>query len=359
MQAPVSGSFYTKPLVLWTLLFSVSVSSGCLLFWLEIPAPYFVAAMLFGLLFSLAGIRLALPHPLFICAQALIGCGVAKCITPNVWQMLGSHGLLLGAIVCCSILAGGLVGWSMMKSGIIPGMTAAWGSSPGGASAMVAMAEAYGADVRLVALMQYLRVMLVVLTASTVAHFLLSTKTPASGVSRGIQQLASFDGSLSQLALTLLITTVCSFLAYRLKIPAGSLLLTMVVGALLNSRGLVDFRLPGLFQAGASLFLGWHVGLGFKRELLASALKMMHWLFFSAFLLIALCAALSWVLHLLTACDPLTAYLATTPGGLDSVLLLAMDGQTDVPFVVAAQSLRLFLVILTGPMIARALCRLA
>ena len=146
-------------------------------------------------------------------------------------------------------------GWSMMKSGIIPGMTAAWGSSPGGASAMVAMAGAYGADVRLVALMQYLRVMLVVLTASTVAHFLLSTKTPASGVSRGIQQLASFDGSLSQLALTLLITTVCSFLAYRLKIPAGSLLLTMVVGALLNSRGLVDFRLPGLFQAGASLFL--------------------------------------------------------------------------------------------------------
>ena len=358
MQAPVPGGFFTKPMVLWPLLFCVSVLSGSLLFWLEVPAPFFVSAMLFGLVFSLAGVSLALPHPLFICAQALIGCGVAKCITPNVWQMLGSHWLLLGAIVCSSILAGGLVGWSLMKLRIIPGTTAAWGSSPGGASAMVAMAEAYGADVRLVALMQYLRVMLVVLTASTVAHFLLATKKPPDAIAGGILHLASFNGSLQQLALTLLVTAVCSYLAYRLKIPAGSLLLTMIVGALLNSSGIVDFRLPGLFQIGASLFLGWYVGLGFKRELLASALKMMHWLFFSAFLLIALCALLSWGLHLLTACDPLTAYLATTPGGLDSVLLLAMDSQSDVPFVVAAQSLRLFLVILTGPMIARCICRL-
>ena len=85
---------------------------------------------------------------------------------------------------------------------------------------------------------------------------------------------------------------------------------------------------------------------------------MIHWLFLSAFLLIALCATFSWLLHHFTACDPLTAYLATTPGGLDSVLLLAMDSQTDLPFVVATQSLRLFLVILTGPIIARFLCRL-
>jgi uncharacterized membrane protein AbrB (regulator of aidB expression) len=43
----------------------------------------------------------------------------------------------------------------------LPGATGAWGSSPGGASAMVVMAQEYGADVRLVALMQYLRVLFV------------------------------------------------------------------------------------------------------------------------------------------------------------------------------------------------------
>ena len=65
------------------------------------------------------------------------------------------------------------------------------------------------------------------------------------------------------------------------------------------------------------------------------------------------------MLHHFSAYDSLTAYLATTPGGLDSVILLAMgsDTHTDVPFVVAAQTLRLFLVILTGPLVAKWICR--
>ena len=41
---------------------------------------------------------------------------------------------------------------------MLPGTTAVWGSSPGAATAMVLMAEAFGADARLVAFMQYLRV---------------------------------------------------------------------------------------------------------------------------------------------------------------------------------------------------------
>jgi uncharacterized membrane protein AbrB (regulator of aidB expression) len=43
------------------------------------------------------------------------------------------------------------------------------GLGPGGASAMLILAEAQGADVRLVAFMQYLRVVCVSLTASLVA----------------------------------------------------------------------------------------------------------------------------------------------------------------------------------------------
>ncbi len=345
---------------MWLLLCVASLLSGSLLFWLDIPAPFFVAAMLCGLGFSLAGARLAIPRKLFLCAQALIGCAVAKSITGNVWHTLSSHWLVMGAMVGSSILAGALVGWSLMKSGIIPGTTAAWGSTPGGASAMVAMAEAYGADVRLVALMQYLRVLLVVLTASMVAHFLLSAQAPPPTgiIDKSLWSLIRFNGSATQVALTLSIVALCGLLAYRLHLPAGPLLLSMIVGAVLNANGLVDFRLPNSFQTGASLLLGWYVGLGFNRQLLASALRMIHWLFLSAFLLIALCATFSWLLHHFTACDPLTAYLATTPGGLDSVLLLAMDSQTDLPFVVATQSLRLFLVILTGPIIARFLCRL-
>ena len=49
------------------------------------------------------------------------------------------------------------------------------------AAAMTAMAESYGADVRMVAFMQYLRVFVVVLTASTVSRILLGHELAQSG----------------------------------------------------------------------------------------------------------------------------------------------------------------------------------
>jgi uncharacterized membrane protein AbrB (regulator of aidB expression) len=46
---------------------------------------------------------------------------------------------------------------------------AIWGMLPGAATVMMVMVEAYGADFRLVAFMQYLRVVLVAAVASVVA----------------------------------------------------------------------------------------------------------------------------------------------------------------------------------------------
>ena len=68
-----------------------------------------------------------------------------------------------------------------MRFGSLPGSTAAWGTSAGAASAMVAMSQEFGADPLLVAMMQYLRVIFVVLTASLVAGLWLGPEHPVSG----------------------------------------------------------------------------------------------------------------------------------------------------------------------------------
>jgi membrane AbrB-like protein len=71
-------------------------------------------------------------------------------------------------------------------------------------------------------------------------------------------------------------------------------------------------------------------------------------------LLIALCGGLAWALHALTGKDALTAYLATSPGGADSVALIAASSQVDAPFVMAMQTGRFLFVLFAGPSIARA-----
>jgi uncharacterized membrane protein AbrB (regulator of aidB expression) len=54
---------------------------------------------------------------------------------------------------------------------------------------------------------------------------------------------------------------------------------------------------------------------------------------------------------------PLTAYLATSPGGADSVAIIAASTHVDVPFVMAMQMARFMLVLIVGPALARSVAR--
>ena len=50
--------------------------------------------------------------------------------------------LEISAVVITSILASAFVGWFLTRMGTLPGTTAAWGSTPGAAAAMVSVAPA-------------------------------------------------------------------------------------------------------------------------------------------------------------------------------------------------------------------------
>jgi hypothetical protein len=54
-----------------------------------------------------------------------------------------------------------------------------------------------------------------------------------------------------------------------------------------------------------------------------------------------------------TPVDGLTAYLATTPGGLFAVLSTAADAGSDVTYVLAVQLCRLLVILALTPLLAR------
>ena len=49
----------------------------------------------------------------------------------------------------------------------------------------------------------------------------------------------------------------------------------------------------------------------------------------------------------------MTAYLATCPGGVDSIAIIGASSNADLSFVMTLQTLRLLIVLLAGPSIAR------
>lgn len=352
------SQLFSRQTLLWALLLVASLSFSGFLLSEGFPAAFLVGSMISGILLTLTGEKLVLPRRLFQTAQSLIGCTVASSITGAILGTICRNWAEMLAIVLSVVVAGGLVGWALVRTRMLPGTTAAWGSTPGAASAMVAMAEAYGADVRLVALMQYLRVLIVVLTATLVSHYLLGPR--AISVPAPVEISFRLDEEQAFLLLnTLAIALIGGVAGARLRIPAGAMMVPMVLGAILHASDLADLYVPFWLPAAASVLLGWYVGLGFNRKLLVSAARMLPRLLISAVFLIALCAFAAWLMVRFTTTDPLTAYLATSPGGLDSVVLIAIGSQADIPFVVAVQTLRLFTVILLGPGIARLICRYA
>ncbi|MCY1458133.1 membrane protein AbrB duplication [compost metagenome] len=67
----------------------------------------------------------------------------------------------------------------------------------------------------------------------------------------------------------------------------------------------------------------------------------------------------AWLLAALLDKDFLSVYLATSPGGLDTMAIIAVDTHSDVGLVLAMQTLRLFAVIITGAFLARLVIRFA
>jgi uncharacterized protein len=51
--------------------------------------------------------------------------------------------------------------------------------------------------------------------------------------------------------------------------------------------------------------------------------------------------------------DPLTAYLATSPGGSDSIAIIAASSDVDVSFVMAMQTVRMIVVLFLAPILTK------
>jgi hypothetical protein len=104
--------------------------------------------------------------------------------------------------------------------------------------------------------------------------------------------------------------------------------------------------------------VGVYVGLSFTREALVHSLRALPTMLLAIFAMILLCGLLSLLLgELLPGTDPLTAYLAMSPGGIDAAVIIASQASVSLPLILASQFVRLLFVIAGAPALAKWLAR--
>jgi membrane AbrB-like protein len=337
----------------WLVLLIFSILFAGALELAALPAALLIGPMLAAILAGTNGATVRVPRQLFGSAQAVVGCLVAASISGDIFPVFYKEWpLFLGAVVA-TVAASSLLGWLISRWRILPGTTAVWGSSPGAATAMVLMAGAFGADQRLVAFMQYLRVIFVSMTAALIARMWVDTsgiEAPAIVWFPPIEPKA--------FAATLGVALIGGLLGKLCRLPSPFFLGTFIFGAIVHLGFGVAMQLPQWLPAVSYALIGWSIGLNFTRPILRHATRALPQIVGSIVALIAFCGGLAFLISHLLGIDPLTAYLATSPGGMDSVAIIAAAARNvDISFVMALQSARFLIVLLVGPSVARLVAR--
>ncbi|MDX8498912.1 AbrB family transcriptional regulator [Mesorhizobium sp. VK4C] len=352
-QLPVERKARLRQPQQWLVLVAFSLLFAGALELAALPAALLIGPMMAAILAGTNGATVRVPRPLFGSAQAVVGCLVANSISADIFPVFYAEWPLFLGVVVATLAASSLLGWLISRWRILPGTTAVWGSSPGAATAMVLMAGAFGADQRLVAFMQYLRVIFVSMTAALVAKMWVDT----SGIE--VPPIVWFPPiDLLAFTATIAIAIVGGLLGKLLRLPSPFFLGTFIFGAVIHLGFGVPMQLPPWLLAVSYAMVGWSIGLNFTRPILRHAARALPQIIASIVALIAFCGGLAFVISRVLGIDPLTAYLATSPGGMDSVAIIAAAAQNvDISFVMALQSARFLVVLLIGPSVAKLVAR--
>ncbi|MDV7101837.1 AbrB family transcriptional regulator [Gordonia amicalis] len=349
----------------WTLLAVLTAAATLILDIFDVDAAALFAGLVVAGLLAIAGRAPRrrtstddpdapiVPRWAFVSSQGVLGVYIGTVVDPETVSGLGSSWfpvLVIGiATLAISIVCGGLLG---LHRDVDP-LTGSLALVAGGASGLVALTREFGGDERMVAVIQYLRVALVTVTIPLVASLVF-------GAGEGTVEI--LPASWADQAWGLLLLGVCLGVGIPvgrlLHLPAAGLLGPLAFSAAAELTGIAgDAAVSPILLTVAYALIGWQAGLGFTMERLREIGRVLP---YALVLILAIgvgCALLGVALSAWTGESMFDCYLATTPGGIYAVLAAATGAGGNVAFVVAAQILRVLLMLFVAPFAARAASR--
>jgi membrane AbrB-like protein len=338
----------------WAALGAATAALGWALGSAGVPSEYLFAALLLGL-----AVALALPHRLRVArgpatvAQAVTGVVLGTYLQSESLRALGDSWLPVVLVTSATLAVSVLAGLVLARTTSLDRPTATLGMVAGGASGIVAMASELHADDRLVAFMQYLRVLVVVLLTPLIVPLAFPGTHGGAPIAR-----EALLGTPEGWALTAVVAAGGALIGVRLRVPAGVLLGPMVLAGTLTLTGATDaLAVPPLLREVAFAVIGVQVGLGFTVETVRQIGRLLVPVLIALAALLVACFGLALLLTAVAPVSLMDAYLATTPGGLYAVVAIALGAGADSTFIVAVQGLRLLVMVLLAPVLVRRITR--
>lgn len=331
------------------LTLAIAAAGAAVFYALGLPLPLLLGPMFACLAAALLKLPLKGVPGASASMRTVLGVAVGASITPEVVDRAASMAASV-ALVPPFVLIIGLAGYPYFRR--LCGFdkpTAYFAAMPGGLQEMVLFGHEAGADTRALSLVHTTRVLVIVSLLPALLEFAWGVRLNSA------PGQAASDIPLQELAVMVL----CAVVGWRggkmIGLFGAAILGPLVLATAASLAGLIHHRPPAEAILVAQFFIGIGVGVRYVgvtgeeiRRIVLAALGYCA-------LLAALSLAFAETVHLMGAAPQMEALLAFAPGGQSEMAVLAIVAGADMAYVVTHHLVRIIVVILGAPLVARRL----
>jgi membrane AbrB-like protein len=321
---------------------------GAALGLIGVPAGWLSGSILAVAGSAIAGRPMLIPTLLMRAIFVQIGTSLGAVVTPETLHGMATYPLSIAVLIfAMAVISVGGAGYLRLvhRWGVVDSYLAA---APGGMSQVLALGAELGGDLRAIAIVQSIRV--VVIAVGLPAG--LSLLGLVGHVAPRMTGPLSLD-ALDELAILLAASTLVAIIAYRIRFPGGLLFGAMLTSAILHGTGLIHAVMPWWVANTAMVAMGAITGSRFANTSPRTLLNFVAAAFGSFAVAVAISAVFAAILISLLSLRVAEVMIAFAPGSVDAMMLLALALSLDPVYVGAHHLTRIFFVSLTMPLLAR------
>jgi uncharacterized protein len=308
------------------------------------PAGWLSGSILAVSVAAIAGRPVLFPHYLANIVFVVLGISLGAAVTPDTVRQMATWPLSMAALaVAMALLTASVAAYLCYVHGWDP-LSAMFASAPGGLSQALALAAQTGADLRAVAMVQSVRLLLLTVVMPVGLASLSGAGPPPFPGSA-----FALANSYGELAALIAISSVVAVVAYRLRVPGGLIVGAMVASGALHGSGFVHVNLPAPVIVASFVMTGALIGARFSGTSFGLLLQLARVALGALVVGLTVAVVSALVVAWLLSLSPAGMIMAYAPGGLEAMTILAFALHLDPAFVGTHHLARFLFVSLTIP----------
>jgi membrane AbrB-like protein len=316
----------------------IAAAGGITFAKIGIPAGIVSGSVLAVAIAALAGRQMRVPTPVARVCFVLIGILLGAIVTPETLRGMATWPLSIAVLAVATI---GMIAATTSYLRFVHGWdwaSAFLGASPGAMAQVVALSAEFKADLRGVAIVQVIRVLLIMIgLPGSLALFGL-----AAGAVIGAPEPAG-GSSLVELVILVAVSTTLALALRWMKFPGGLLFGAMAGSAILHGTGWVHAVLPWWLGGSAVIVIGAVAGSRFSNASWRTVVDYLGAALGSFAVAVTVAACFATLVMVLLPFRPADVIIAFAPGAQDQMMLLALALTLD-PVYVGAHHLSRWLI---------------